>query len=252
MCPSVYIPVAEIPLSSNGKANRDLLRKQGSKLTFQEIAAYNGSTATKTAPTTDNEHELLRIWSQVLNLDPVNIGVDDSFLVLGGGSLKAIKAVATARENGMLLTFADVFQYPNLEDMALRLKVNTTKEIIGKPWDLIDLNQHQEILSKINDQCTGDVIIEDVYPSTPEQDRILRESLIRSQSGVFRKMYKLGAEIDIAKFRKAVELVFATYPTLRTRLVDLGGLSSYKSSSRKTLSGEMQLLKKDLQTRESR
>ena len=40
------------------------------------------------APSDDREHELLKIWQEVLKIP--NIGVDDDFFELGGTSLQAL------------------------------------------------------------------------------------------------------------------------------------------------------------------
>jgi len=226
MCPSVYIPLRKVPLTASGKVDRRAIRDQGAKLGLDTIAAYNGFVSTKKLPTTDIEVTLRKLWAQVLKLEETTIYIDDGFFMLGGNSLKAIRLVSVVREAGLSLTFSQVFRHPTLADMAGHVNVSVEGRTEVRPWELIPYSQHREVLDKTREQCSMDVIVEDVYPSTPEQDRMLRESLLSLEANVLNKVYELGPEIDIDKFRNAFQSVVEAYPILRTRLVDLDGGSS--------------------------
>lgn len=53
-----------------------------------------------------------------MNRSAAEIGADDSFLELGGGSIIATRFISAARAEGVQLTVSDVFDSPELSRMA--------------------------------------------------------------------------------------------------------------------------------------
>ncbi|MFC6632382.1 non-ribosomal peptide synthetase [Microbulbifer taiwanensis] len=85
MIPALYLSLAAIPLTPNGKVDQ-------LKLAAMEVSAE--SDADYVAPRNETERQLVAIWSEVLKLDPENVGVNDNFFELGGQSLSAIQVVS--------------------------------------------------------------------------------------------------------------------------------------------------------------
>ncbi|KAL1965991.1 hypothetical protein VTN77DRAFT_4931 [Rasamsonia byssochlamydoides] len=69
------------------------------------------------------EQKLLRLWSQRLGVSPDSITKSDSFFELGGDSITAMNLVADARDEGLILTVADVFRNPVFEEMAAIIQI---------------------------------------------------------------------------------------------------------------------------------
>ncbi|PYH90319.1 nonribosomal peptide synthase Pes1 [Aspergillus ellipticus CBS 707.79] len=67
--------------------------------------------------TSDNERRLWDLWKLTLGLSSDIIQYRSSFFKLGGDSITAMKMVSAAREEGLQLTVADVFNNPVFEDM---------------------------------------------------------------------------------------------------------------------------------------
>jgi len=88
MIPSVYVQLAALPQTPNGKVDRKALPAP------KQMQTVNAPTFV--APRTETERTLAALWEQVLKVSP--IGVDDSFFDLGGHSLLAIRLVARVRE----------------------------------------------------------------------------------------------------------------------------------------------------------
>lgn len=66
----------------------------------------------------DHARILADLWRKLLNLpSDFPLTAEDSFFDLGGDSIIAMKLVGDARDQGLSLTVADVFQHPRLEDM---------------------------------------------------------------------------------------------------------------------------------------
>ncbi|MEZ5286492.1 MAG: amino acid adenylation domain-containing protein [Vicinamibacterales bacterium] len=106
MVPAGLVPLAAIPLTPNGKVDRRALPA------FDDVPRR-----TVTAPATDTERRLARIWQEVLDLD--EIGREDDFFALGGHSLLAARAAVRVRE-ALQPDFAlrDLFSTPVLAALA--------------------------------------------------------------------------------------------------------------------------------------
>lgn len=117
MIPAVYIPICKIPMTATGKTDRRQLRGYGSALTSTDIAALSRIDGERRAPTNDSERLMQGLWAEVLNLEPNNIGIDDSFFRIGGDSIGAMKLVGLARRSGLVLAVRDVFKRPIMRDL---------------------------------------------------------------------------------------------------------------------------------------
>ncbi|MFE9921507.1 non-ribosomal peptide synthase/polyketide synthase [Streptomyces sp. NPDC005774] len=107
MVPAVFVTVAELPLTVNGKVDRR-------RLPDPDPSAA-GDTAHR-APRTDVERVLAGIWAELLGVE--RVGVDDNFFMLGGDSIVSIQVVSRARTAGLALTPRDLFRHPTLAALA--------------------------------------------------------------------------------------------------------------------------------------
>ncbi|MCM3738295.1 amino acid adenylation domain-containing protein [Bacillus cytotoxicus] len=82
MIPSYFIKLSEMPLTTNGKIDRNVLPEP------KEILTLNDNFV---APRNNVERLIASRWKEVLGLQ--NVGVMDNFFELGGNSLEAIKLV---------------------------------------------------------------------------------------------------------------------------------------------------------------
>jgi len=78
------------------------------------------------APNTGIEHRLAGIWRDVLRVEP--IGVHDDFFALGGDSVMALQIVSRARESGLVLTAAALFEHSTIAGLAATLASVTVTE----------------------------------------------------------------------------------------------------------------------------
>ena len=90
----------------------------------------------------DVERKLWNLWSTALGLSPNVVRHLDSFFKLGGDSITAMKMVSAAREEGLVLTVADVFNNPVFEDMLTTVRAaNVTQQMLN-----VDLQtSHKEV-----------------------------------------------------------------------------------------------------------
>jgi len=113
MVPSAYVLLAELPLSANGKVDRNALPVPGAAAVISR--AYQ-------APRDELEQALAQIWTEVLKIEQV--GRDDNFFELGGHSLLAVSLVARMRQAGLHADARLLFSQPTLAGLA----ANTRRE----------------------------------------------------------------------------------------------------------------------------
>ena len=108
MVPPAFVFLAKLPLSPNGKLDRQALPAPAAEKP-KEGASF-------AAPITVAERELARIWAETLKVD--RVGVQDNFFTLGGDSILAIRVVSRAREAGLKLTPRQLFLHQTVAELA--------------------------------------------------------------------------------------------------------------------------------------
>jgi acyl carrier protein len=109
MVPAAFIMLAELPFTATGKIDRRALPAPG--------RARPDLGIERVAPSGPIEEALARIWADVLGLEEV--GVRDSFLDLGGDSLRAAKVVSRVIERfNVELSTEALFAAPTVAEMA--------------------------------------------------------------------------------------------------------------------------------------
>jgi amino acid adenylation domain-containing protein len=83
MVPSVFMEIAELPLTATGKVDRNALPEPHASVASGPLAVELGPAAS------DVERKVAALWADVL--DTTAFGVDDRFLDMGGDSLKAAR-----------------------------------------------------------------------------------------------------------------------------------------------------------------
>ncbi len=109
MVPAAFVFLPELPLSGNGKLNRQALPPPDpeSRALDQEFVA----------PRTPSETALAKIWAALLKTD--RVGVHDNFFQLGGHSLLATQAVSRINDAfGVSLSLARFFETPTVAGLA--------------------------------------------------------------------------------------------------------------------------------------
>jgi amino acid adenylation domain-containing protein len=113
MIPSHFVPLREIPLTANGKADRRSLPAPGRRRPTLDRPAL--------APRTPVEAWIARHWSELLNIDEV--GVHDRFFELGGNSITAVRLLGRlSHDTGSSLPALLLFRAPTVAQMAAILE----------------------------------------------------------------------------------------------------------------------------------
>ncbi|CAI7640359.1 unnamed protein product [Penicillium manginii] len=222
MVPAVFLLLRDVPLSATGKTDRRRLRDRAAALSRADIEAYQGTAAAQRNSTTPAELALQQLWARVFKLPPAEIAADDSFFRLGGDSIAAMKLVGMAREDGLTLTVAHIFQQPKLSDLAHFIQPASDVAVqIPSPFSLLDKDGlRNAILQLAMDQCqVSSDQIADIYPCTALQEGLIALTAKASEAYIAHFSYRLPNDIDLDRFHVAWNAVACANPILRTRII---------------------------------
>jgi amino acid adenylation domain-containing protein len=112
MVPSAWVALPKLPLTANGKLDRDRLPSPGTEHLVRTSATEE--------PKSEMERRVVRCFEQVLGVEPV--GAEDDFFALGGHSLLAISLFSELDGIGARrLPLATIFEAPTPRQLAARL-----------------------------------------------------------------------------------------------------------------------------------
>ncbi|GIO01643.1 non-ribosomal peptide synthetase [Brevibacillus halotolerans] len=107
MIPAYFVSLECIPLTSNGKVNRQAL---------PEPNGDNHSGVEYTAPRNPVEEALSSVWQEILGVN--RIGIADNFFQLGGDSIKALQVCSHMRKLGYELSVKSLLQHPSIAEVS--------------------------------------------------------------------------------------------------------------------------------------
>ncbi|RUT69553.1 amino acid adenylation domain-containing protein [Flavobacterium cupreum] len=183
MIPAFYVLLEQIPLTSNGKTDRNAL------------PGINGEDSIRreyVQPRNETEKKMVEIWQEVLGLDQV--GITDNFFEMGGHSL--IVAQVINRLNKQLnktVSFKDFFSNPTIDSLSQTLNQNEYAAI-----------PQAEIMES--------------YPLTASQNRFWILSQLEGGSLAYNmpSAIKLTGDLDTDTFKETFTLLLERYEILRT------------------------------------
>lgn len=209
MIPAVWVQLKALPLTANGKVDRQALPAPES--------VKSPSKKTFVSPRNPIEAILVDIWAQVLEIERVSI--DDNFFELGGDSILSIQIVAKVNQAGLKTTPKQIFEYPTIASLAAEV---TTKD--AEPdMDIhvtSEASNYESFLPELKDKIAPDLVksIEDIYELTPIQQGILFHSLYDSENGLylFQTTFSVKEFLNVDVFAQAWQQVVQRHTILRT------------------------------------
>ncbi|WP_031340886.1 phosphopantetheine-binding protein, partial [Xanthomonas maliensis] len=221
---AAYIPVAELPLTANGKLDRQALPAPD---------ATQRSMRTYVAPTSALEWQLAEVWQAVLGVD--RVGRNDNFFQLGGHSLLAVTLVERLRQQGLGMDVRTLLGQPTLAAMAAALGQYSALEV---PPNLIPLGCEritpellplvelsQEAIDRIVATVPGGAAnIQDIYPLAPLQEGVLYHHLMARQGDPYLQSMLLSfdSRSRLDGFVTALQQVIDRHDVFRTSIVKEG------------------------------
>jgi amino acid adenylation domain-containing protein/non-ribosomal peptide synthase protein (TIGR01720 family) len=181
MLPSHFVPLKALPLTANGKIDRQALPAPDE--VKPEIQGF-------VAPTTPAEIALAKIWSELLGVEKVSI--HDNFFELGGDSIISIQAIARANQVGLRLTPKQIFEHQTIAKLAANAESSTKIE------------SKQGLI-------TGSV------PLTPIQRSFFEQDLPQPHHWNQSVLLELKQDIDAKLLPKALHCLLQHHDALRMR-----------------------------------
>jgi amino acid adenylation domain-containing protein len=131
--PNVILIVPEIPKSPSGKINRS---KLPAMLAVALPTTNEGRGAELLSPNSDLERELVRIWSDLLEIR--RIGIKQDVFALGADSLTVMQMLSRLRARfGVNFSFKDVLDAPTVVALAARIEASE-RDLVSEPLRLRD------------------------------------------------------------------------------------------------------------------
>ena len=134
MLPTIFISIDKMPVSPNGKIDRNSL---------PAVKEYLDATPQEDRVLSNKENILLNIWSELLGLE--NISIFDNFFEIGGDSILSIQIVSKARLYGVVIFPQQIFEYPTIETLAEVVEDNVdvvdSTPILNKEFALLPIQE---------------------------------------------------------------------------------------------------------------
>ncbi|MBE7384650.1 MAG: amino acid adenylation domain-containing protein [Leptolyngbya sp. SIO1E4] len=182
MMPSTFVSLPQMPLTSNGKLDRQALPAPD--------MSRSEAMGTFVAPRTDVEVVLADIWAQVLRLERVSI--HDNFFELGGDSILSIQIISRAYQAGLQLTPKQMFEHQTIAELA---DVAAANPIVQADQGLV----------------TGEV------PLTPIQHWFFEQNLSESHHWNQSILLEVRQALDSVLLQQTVQILLAHHDALRLR-----------------------------------
>jgi amino acid adenylation domain-containing protein len=126
MIPSIFMFLERLPISANGKLDRNALPDPPQNRPELDTAYV--------PPKTGLEHRPAQIWIEIFSLD--QIGTHDNFFELGGDSLMATRLISRIQDVFKIaLPIRSVFEAPTVYELALRVQALGRKNGARLPFD---------------------------------------------------------------------------------------------------------------------
>lgn len=226
MIPTIWVMVKQLPLTITGKIDRVSLKRLLENMdidTFENISSLGISPG---APTTEMEKRLQQLWSEVLQLPREKVGVNQSFISLGGDSILAMLVGARCNDENLILQVQDILKYGTISELALRttIKVDNEKRdaLLRGQWDGL----HKSIMGKLHDMgIPRSYDVEDAYPTSPmQQGMLLSKARLTGNyntSTIYEVIPKLnGLALNVGLLVDAWQQVVNRHSALRTFFVE--------------------------------
>jgi amino acid adenylation domain-containing protein len=200
MVPALFVPLAALPLTANGKVDRRALpAPDPARIDLRE--PYS-------PPEGAVETALAEVWAEVLGVDAV--GRTDDFFALGGDSILSLRVLSRARERGVEISLEQIFGHPTVAQLA--------RQAGGAESGPLTPEMAPFALVAEADRARLPAGVEDAYPLAQLQAGMLFHSELDPESAVYHDISSnhLQGPYDAALLRRAVEQVTRLHPLLRT------------------------------------
>ncbi|MCK4764921.1 MAG: amino acid adenylation domain-containing protein [Candidatus Aminicenantes bacterium] len=195
MLPAFIIELEQIPLTNNGKVDREALPEPGGML---------AAGVKYEAPANEVEASIVELWEDILKISAP--GVNDRFFELGGHSLKAIELAARIYKGfDVKIPLKEVFRRPTVKELAAYISSRNKEESIYAAIEPVEKKEY--------------------YVPAPAQKRLyfIQQMTPGTTAYNITFLYIIEEEADRRKLENAFLEMISRHETLRTSFVSAGG-----------------------------
>ncbi|KAH0564857.1 NRPS protein [Trichoglossum hirsutum] len=224
MVPRTLIPINGIPLSPNGKAD-----KQGLASLFRQWQATNlygenedGDESLLQPDLDEDERELCNVFSRYSGTDRKNIQRETTIYQLGLDSINAIQIASELRRRGSTVSAADILQRPSIGQLILFLRESRRDTCPQQP--MFGFAAFEQINRKIIVSQLGisNVELQSIRPCTPIQAGMIAQFLNSGGSLYFNHLVmRTSRGVDVTKICEAWEAAMGKHDMLRTGFAEI-------------------------------
>jgi amino acid adenylation domain-containing protein len=196
LVPSAFVFLDALPLNATGKVDRRALPALDDSR--PEVGRFVPPSGTR-------EEELARIWKDVLGL--AEVGAHDNFFALGGDSIRTIRVVSLAREQGIDLSLHQLFEHQTIRSLARSTGVERATGR-GEP----------PVLIGAADRAALPADVEDAYPLSTMQAGMVFDREFGSDFATHHLVlsFHLRGRFDAEALAEVLAWSAARHPILRT------------------------------------
>lgn len=212
MVPQYYVLLEEVPLTHNGKINKNKL-----PLPNQSIKKEIGNLV---PPNTLLEKQLIKIWKEVLKQEEICAELD--FFNQGGDSIKILVIISEIQKVlSVDISVEDFYDHPSIKQLANFIEKNKSKlEAQSIEKSEIKRALEKQVSSQDNNGLLIDeALVEDTFPLSSIQKGMVYSSLLDSSSEQYHDQILFETKLELFNekaFGRAVDLMVQKHPILRT------------------------------------
>ncbi|MGJ5235897.1 amino acid adenylation domain-containing protein, partial [Bradyrhizobium oligotrophicum] len=188
MVPARIVAVAQMPLTTHGKVDRDAL----------PLPEHPAAGVDYVAPQTGAELTLAAIWSELLGQP--RVGLTDNFFELGGDSIISLQVVGRARQSGLSIEPRDLFRHQTLRELARVARSDQAVDVVER-----------------TERDHGPI------PLLPIQRRFFAEDAGERHHWNQAVLLMPNARLDWRAMARAVDAIVSQHDALRMRFAEVDG-----------------------------
>lgn len=221
MIPSILVPMSRLPMTSQGKLDKRLLRSKLSSLDGKSKEAFSRSQEAHGGdpPASESERTMAAILADILGLDVASISRNSSFFALGLNSLNAIQfAKVVKKQLGVSLGVTAILKHSSIARLSPHLdgsrnsSDDTSKPSVHDVFTRAFVDDTRSSFTKVGQTVTA------ILPCTPLQEAMLSAS--STHKDAYCNTTNLHFEGDLEKLHTVWQEMTRRHAILRTTFVE--------------------------------
>ncbi|KAM3456645.1 hypothetical protein MY3296_001600 [Beauveria thailandica] len=210
MVPTAYVELALLPKTSTGKLDRRRMRKAAGALTRRKLIAYSFQRTAHREPQSDQETIIRDLCAEILQLPSGEVGMNDTFVDLGGDSIMARRLIIGAKTSGISIDLQELFRPATLAQIAqsgCSKKKCETPNGAGSSDNFVAIRE--DFVSRLP-ELVRQQDIEDVFPALETQAAYASNRVADCFP------LHISGTVDAMRLQRACQALVARHAILRT------------------------------------